>query len=160
MTEIYHVKISTKATRDLRKVPLPIAIKLQAWIEDVGHRGLSEVNMSIKSKITLKTLKSMEKLTGGKLTLGKLICAIRQADEISQVEFAHKLKITKQHLCDIEHNRKTIGPKLAAKYAAILGYSKEQFIRLALQDLVDRAGLNVQVEIYLKNKKHTEDKAA
>lgn len=103
--------------------------------------------MSIKSKMTEKTLKEMEKMLGVKLTLGKLIWAIRQADNISQMDFADKLNISKQQLCDIEHNRKCISPKLAAKYAEILGYSKEQFIRLTLQDLVDRDGLNVQVEV-------------
>jgi transcriptional regulator with XRE-family HTH domain len=111
-----------------------------------------------KNKMTERTLKEIEKITKTKLTLGKLIFAIRQSDEISQVDFAEKLKITKQHLCDIEHERKSIGPKLAAKYAKILGYSKEQFIRLALQDLVDREGLNVEVEITLKGrKKHYHD---
>ena len=111
--------------------------------------------MNIKSNITEKTLKKFEKITGEKLTLGKLIWSIRKADDISQVDFAHTLKITKQHLCDIERGRKSVGPKLAAKYANILGYSEEQFIRLALQDLVDREGLNVEVEITLKiRKKH------
>lgn len=105
--------------------------------------------MSIKSKMTEKTLKDIEKITG-KLTLGKLMLAIRQADGMSQVDFSDKLKITRQHLCDIEHERKAISPKLAAKYAKVLGYSSEQFIRLALQDLVDRDGLNVQVEIVAK----------
>ena len=81
--------------------------------------------------------------------LGKLIWSIRKADEKSQVNFADKLKITKQHLCDIEHDRKSISPKLAAQYAEILGYSKEQFIRLALQDMLDRDGLNVQIEVTL-----------
>jgi DNA-binding transcriptional regulator YiaG len=97
--------------------------------------------MSIKSKMTEKTLKNIEKITDTKLTFSKLIWAIRQADEISQVNFAAKLSITKQHLCDIEDGLKSISPKLAAKYAAILGYSKKQFIRLSLQDLVDRDGL-------------------
>lgn len=113
--------------------------------------------MTIKSKMTEKTLKEIEKITGTKLTLGKLIWAIRQADEISQVDFAGQLKITRQHLCDIEHGRKSVSPKLAAKYAEILGYSKEQFIRLALQDLVDREELNVQVEITLKGKRKHDD---
>src|SRR4051812_36875295 len=103
--------------------------------------------MSIKSKMTKKTLQKMEKLTKVKLTLGKLIWAIRQAAEISQVDFANKLRITKQHLCDIGHERKSVSPSLAAKYAKILGYSKEQFIRLSLQDLIDREGLDVQVEV-------------
>jgi transcriptional regulator with XRE-family HTH domain len=118
--------------------------------------------MSIKSKMTKKSLKDIEKITGTKLTLGKLIWSIRQADDISQVDFANKLKITRQHLCDIEHDRKAVSPKLAAKYALILGYSKEQFIRLALQDLVDRDGLNVRVEVSLGKcpKKHHDSRIA
>jgi transcriptional regulator with XRE-family HTH domain len=116
--------------------------------------------MTIKSKMTEKTLKEMERVTG-KITLGKFICAIRQADEISQVDFAGKLGITKQHLCDIERERKSVSPRLAAEYASILGYSRDQFIRLSLQDLVDRDGLNVQVEVTVKKrKKHQESKKA
>ena len=118
--------------------------------------------MSIKSKVTQKTLKDIEQITGTKLTLGKLILSIRQADEISQVDFAKKLKMTKQHLCDIEHERKSVSPKLAAKYAQLLGYSKEQFIRLSLQDIVDRDGLNVEVEISAKTRRkhHTDSRVA
>lgn len=43
MKEIVDVKLSRQALKELKKVPLHVAIKLQAWIEDVGHRGLSEV---------------------------------------------------------------------------------------------------------------------
>jgi proteic killer suppression protein len=43
MKDIFDVKLSVKASKDLKKVPLPITIKLAAWIEDVGQRGLSEV---------------------------------------------------------------------------------------------------------------------
>ncbi len=118
--------------------------------------------MTIKSKMTEKTLKKIEKITGSKLTLGKLIWAIRHADDISQITFSEKLKISKQHLCDIEHGRKSVSPELAAKYAAILGYSKEQFVRLALQDLIDRHGLNFDVEVTQRGKRkhHDERKAA
>jgi transcriptional regulator with XRE-family HTH domain len=109
--------------------------------------------MTIKSKITEKTLQDLEKMSGIKLTLGKLLWAIRQADETPQVKFADQLGITKQHLCDIERERKSVSPQLAAKYAEILGYSQEQFIRLSLQDLVDRAGLNIQVDIMARKPK-------
>jgi transcriptional regulator with XRE-family HTH domain len=84
--------------------------------------------MSIKSKKTKKTLKEIKNITKIQLSFGKLIWAIRKADELSQIDFATKLKISKQHLCDIEHERKSVSPKLASKYAKILGYSKEQFI--------------------------------
>lgn len=43
MEDIYNVKLSRKALKDLKKVPLYIAIKLQSWIENVGYSGLSEV---------------------------------------------------------------------------------------------------------------------
>ena len=41
MSDIYVVKLTRKALKDLRKVPLYIAIKLQAWIDEVQHLGLS-----------------------------------------------------------------------------------------------------------------------
>ena len=92
-------------------------------------------------------MEKIEKLTGSKLTLGRLLWAIRQSEELSQIDFAHWLKITRQHLCDIEHGRKSVSPKLAATYAERLGYSKEQFIRLSLQDLIDRDGFSFKVEL-------------
>lgn len=114
--------------------------------------------MNIKSKLTEKTLKEIEKITKIKLTFGKLLWSIREADEISQADFAQKLKISRQHLCDIERGRKVVSPKLAAKYAEMLGYSREQFIRLSLQDLVDREGLNVLIEV--APKRHRKPRAS
>ncbi|MGB6977427.1 MAG: helix-turn-helix transcriptional regulator [Gammaproteobacteria bacterium] len=107
--------------------------------------------MRIKSKMTEKSLKQLEKIVGSKLTLGRLLWAIRTSGEIAQVDFAENLGITKQHLCDIEHGRKSISPKLAASYAQKLGFSEEQFIRLSLQEIVDREGLNILVEVTLKH---------
>lgn len=88
----------------------------------------------------------LEKLAG-KLTLGRLIRAIRQGEELAQIEFADQLSISKQQLCDIEHDRKLISPKMAAQYADILGYPPEQFIRLSVQESLERAGLDMTVEI-------------
>lgn len=103
--------------------------------------------MHIKDKITIKTLKKIKKIAGGELTLGKFIWAIRACDEILPMDFAKKLGISKQHLCDLEHDRKSVSPQLAAHYAEILGYSKKQFIQLALQNIVDRAGLQVHIKV-------------
>jgi DNA-binding transcriptional regulator YiaG len=102
--------------------------------------------MTIKSKSTKRSLDIVEKMTGSALTLGRLIWAIRESEEMSQVDFAKQLNISKQHLCDLEHNRKTVSPKLAARYARKLRYSEEQFVRLCLQDQVNRAGLNMIIE--------------
>jgi transcriptional regulator with XRE-family HTH domain len=99
----------------------------------------------------LDTATYLEQLSGGSLTLGKLINSIRMCDEISQVEFANKLGISRQHLCDIEHDRKIVSPKLAAQYATILGYPVSQFIRLALQAILDRDNLDVAVDIHFRH---------
>ena len=103
--------------------------------------------MAIENKINKQTIKQIEKITGGKLTVGKLIWTIRECDEITQIDLADKLGCSKQHLCDVEHDRKNVSPRMAANYAKILGYSQEQFIRLALQNIVDRDELKVVVEI-------------
>ncbi|MES2217321.1 MAG: type II toxin-antitoxin system mRNA interferase toxin, RelE/StbE family [Pseudomonadota bacterium] len=41
--DIFTVVITKKALRDLAKVPEYVVMKLQAWEDDVAHRGLSEV---------------------------------------------------------------------------------------------------------------------
>lgn len=103
--------------------------------------------MTINSKMTNKTLKQIEKITGERLTLGRLIWAIRMGENETQVKFAKKLHISKQQLCDIEHNRKSVSPGLAGEYAKRLGYSEAQFIQLSLQGILDRDGINMSVEL-------------
>lgn len=88
----------------------------------------------------------LEKLAG-KLTLPKLIMSIRQGEELSQVEFAKMLGISRQYLCDIEHGRRFVSPKAAATFAKKLGYSPQQFVRLCLQDLVNRDGLKLKINV-------------
>ncbi len=103
--------------------------------------------MTIRSRRSLQTLKELEAIMGGPLTLANCISSIRQCEEMTQVEFAALLGISKQNLCDIEHGRRLLSPKLAAEYAEKLGYSVEQFVRLALQAIVDRDGIPFHVEL-------------
>lgn len=99
------------------------------------------------TKSTQETLSILENIMGEKLTLGSFILAIRQGEELSQVEFAKTLRVSRQVLCDIEHGRRIISPKKAAEFADLLGYSKKQFVRLCLQDMIDRDRLGLIVEI-------------
>lgn len=103
--------------------------------------------MTIKSKKTVKSLKTIENIIGEKLSLGRLLWAIRNGEEVSQIEFAKKLFVSRQYLCDLERGRRLASPKAAADYADILGYSQEQFVRLALQDAIDRDGLGFIIDI-------------
>jgi len=103
--------------------------------------------MTTKKKPASAAARFLENLAGGPLTLGGLLEAIRLGDEISQSELAERLEISRSHLCDIEKGRKTVSPARAAKFAKILGYSETQFVRLALQDMVDEAGLSLVVKV-------------
>ncbi len=96
---------------------------------------------------TSETMRFLERLTGGPLTLGKAMEAIRLSDEQSLSSFSRKLGISRANLCDIEKGRKLVSPERAARFAKTLGYGQRQFVRLALQDQLKHAGLHFRVEL-------------
>lgn len=89
----------------------------------------------------------LEELTGGPLTLGELLNAIRLGEELSQVDFARQLGISRQHLCDLEKARRSLSTARAAEFARALGYGETQFVRLALQAQLDAAHLPYRVSV-------------
>lgn len=91
------------------------------------------------------TMSFLDSLVGEALTLGSLLQTIRETDELSQAELAARLGVSKSHLCDIEKGRKAVSPERASRFALELGYSEEQFVRLALQQMIEAAGLDFQV---------------
>ncbi|MBC7754271.1 MAG: helix-turn-helix transcriptional regulator [Moraxellaceae bacterium] len=101
--------------------------------------------MRIKKKSD--AVKFLEKVTGKELSIASLIESIRLGDDITQSAFAKKLKISKSHLCDIEKGRKFLSVSRAADFAKLLGFSEEQFVRLALQDEISRSGLKFKVKL-------------
>lgn len=92
-------------------------------------------------------IKYLEHLAGRSLTLGGLLESLRLAEEKSLTTFAKTLHVSPSHLCDIEKGRKSVSPARAANFATILGKSKAQFIRLALQDELTRSGLKFKVHV-------------
>lgn len=96
--------------------------------------------------MTTNARKYLEKLVG-RLTLGSSIRSIRQGEGVSQIDFAKILGVSKQYLCDLEHDRKIVSAKKAKQFAAILGYPEEQFIALAIQDSLEHDGIHMLVEV-------------
>jgi transcriptional regulator with XRE-family HTH domain len=92
-------------------------------------------------------MKFLEGVIGGPLTFGMLIRSIRQGEEESLETFASKLGVSRQNLSDIEQNRRGVSVERAAKWAATLGYSSEQFIELALQAQLDAAGIDMRASL-------------
>jgi len=92
-------------------------------------------------------MKFLEDITGGPLSIAKLLFAIREGEGESQTKFAKRLGILRSNLCDLEKGRRFISPELAAKFAKKLGEAEEQFVRIALQDQLNRAKLKYRVEL-------------
>lgn len=95
----------------------------------------------------ISAMKFLEKLSGKSLSLGSFLESIRLGEEMSQVEFAKKIKISRSHLCDIEKGRKLVSPSRAVEFANTLGYSPIQFVRLSLQDELSKSGLKFKIQV-------------
>jgi transcriptional regulator with XRE-family HTH domain len=102
---------------------------------------------SLKKMKTNKTQKQLEEISRQALTLNNLLQAIRLGEEMTQIEFAKLLGVSRQYVCDLEQNRRFVSPKVAELFANILGYSPQQFIRLCLQDMMKREGMDFLVEV-------------
>ncbi len=98
--------------------------------------------MTTRRKSTSR--KQLETLAGGTLTLGLFLRSIREGEGWSLAQMAERLGVTRGYVSNIEKG-KPVSPESAARYAKALGYSEEQFVRLALQDEVKRAGLSYRV---------------
>lgn len=96
---------------------------------------------------TAKSLALLESISGKKLTVGNFLWSIRECEEETLTAFAEKLGISRQYLSDLEHGRRGLSPKMARQFARLLGYPEKHFVRLALQDQLDRQGVNLHVEI-------------
>ena len=56
--------------------------------------------MPMIDKVSQQSLSRLEKITRRKLSMGLLLLTIRECEEVTQKDFAEKLGISRQHLCD------------------------------------------------------------
>ncbi len=91
--------------------------------------------------------KSPIKQVAASLTLSEHMVAIRKSLGKTQIEFAKLLGTSKPTVSDIESGARIPSPLIAARFAERLGLSVSDFVRLALQALVDRDGLSLIVHI-------------
>src|SRR4030042_1117341 len=130
---IYRVVLAPVTQKQLRKAPRHVVVKLQAWVEAVETQGLEEVR-----KVPGFHDEPLHGKRKGQrsIRLSKAYRAIYKVDSNSEAEFV-----------SIEKGGKIVSPERAARYARLLGYSEAQFVRLALQALVEEAGLELTVQV-------------
>lgn len=88
----------------------------------------------------------LEKMSGP-FTFAKFILGIRTTLDLSQVEMAKKLGISKSALCEIEKGRTLVGPQAAVRYAKKAGFSEKVALEASLQDQLRKANIKKRVRI-------------
>jgi transcriptional regulator with XRE-family HTH domain len=99
--------------------------------------------MSTKKHYTVKDLER----EFGVLTFGNALEAYRLGEGLSLKDFAKRLGITSQSLCDLEKGRRIPSVERAAKIATKLKEPIETWIALSLSDMIREARLNFSVEV-------------
>jgi transcriptional regulator with XRE-family HTH domain len=91
-------------------------------------------------------LKELEK-EFGELTFGRLLKSHRLGEEMSQVEMAKLLKISKQSLNDLESGRTIPSIARAAEIAKRIGLMEATLVELSFQDQIRREKLSLLVKV-------------
>ena len=107
-------------------------------------KGIKKTTTAKRKSVAIRAL---ENLVGEPLSFGDLIVSARDLTGMTQTELARELNVTRSHICDLEKGRRHASPAKAAKIANALGHSRALFVRMALQELIDAAGLDYGVEL-------------
>ena len=84
--------------------------------------------------MSTSTMKCLKKITGEELNFANMIHSLRLADEVSQVELADMIGISKGIMCDIEKGRRIPTIDQAKNMAEALGHRVQGFIAILFQD--------------------------
>lgn len=79
------------------------------------------------------------------MSLGAFLKAHRLGEDKSQVSFAEELGISKQRLCDLEHDRSNVSIQFCKQLAISLNLPPEWLVKLSLQKQFNEEGLNLKV---------------
>lgn len=83
----------------------------------------------------------------GQFTFATFMLGARTTLDLTQVEMAKKIGISKAALCEIEKGRTLVSPKSAVTYAKKAGFSMTLALESCLQDQLRKAKINKRVRI-------------
>jgi DNA-binding XRE family transcriptional regulator len=103
--------------------------------------------------MTTKLARSVLESMTGPYTFAMFMRSARTTLDLSQVEMAKKLGITRSSLCDIEQGRVLVSAATAVKYAKKAGFSELVALEACLQDQITKAHLHYDVTLKRSAKK-------
>jgi transcriptional regulator with XRE-family HTH domain len=83
----------------------------------------------------------------GRVSFGRFLQAWREADGLTQTQFAKKLGLSSANLCDLEHGRRIPSPDRARRIAKKLGLPEKGLVAIAIEDALYREGMKYSVEL-------------
>lgn len=98
----------------------------------------------LKGKIRAKD--AIREITGP-ISFGRMLQGYRELQEYTQTQMADMLGISKQDLCNIEKGRKIVSVERAVAFAKALKMPPKVFAKYALQDQLDRSGIEGEIII-------------
>lgn len=102
---------------------------------------------------TKKTISAREALKDiFKYSFGEFVRDIRECDELSQVELAKRMHVSRQFINAVEKDKAKVSLEMTLKIARALGYPYEAFVEVFLNDMLRKSGIKKIV--------HLESKAA
>lgn len=95
----------------------------------------------------MEAKKFLKSLGLGRVTFGIVLRSIRTRDDLTQVQMAKMLGISKAKLCDFEKGRRQVSLLKAIEFAKALEDSPDYFVKVVLDDQLHEAGLDLRVEL-------------
>lgn len=92
-------------------------------------------------------MKQLEKLTEEEFSFATMVRGYRTREDLTQEELAKKLKVKKSYISNIENRRDFVTLEQAIRFAIALKEPIEVWAKVALQDMINRAGLSAIVEL-------------
>lgn len=108
---------------------------------------------------SIDALQALRAMGHASLTFGRMLRSRREGEELSAVEFASLLGISKQDLNNIESGRTQVTVQRAKDFALKLGFPPAHFVCQALRDLVAKVGLEIQFDIRDAKKRKSQKKS-
>jgi transcriptional regulator with XRE-family HTH domain len=99
--------------------------------------------MTTKKRLSTNDLRSMI----GNLTFGRALKSERESRNMARSDFGKILGITIQSLADLENERRIPSPARAVKIAQALKEPSEYWVQLAMQDQLNKQGIDLKVTI-------------
>jgi DNA-binding XRE family transcriptional regulator len=97
--------------------------------------------------MSTKPAKQILERIHGPFTFADFMLGIRTTLDLSQVEMAKKLGISKSALCEIEKGRTLVSAQAAVRYAKKAGFSETVALEACLQDQLRKANIKKRVRI-------------